>query len=72
MTLSGIINHLDVELYPQKFHKHAIGRWLIGASHHALHHKEFKTNYGLYFTFWDKWKKTESAHYEKLFEEKTR
>jgi Delta7-sterol 5-desaturase len=71
MTLSSIINHLDVELYPRKFHKHAIGRWLIGASHHALHHKEFKTNYGLYFTFWDKWKKTESAQYEKLFEEKT-
>jgi Delta7-sterol 5-desaturase len=48
-----------------------IGRGLIGATHHSLHHKQFKYNYGLYFTFWDKWKRTESPVYEQLFEEKT-
>jgi len=71
MTFSSVINHLDIEVYPNKFHKHFLGRWLIGATHHSLHHKQFKYNYGLYFTFWDKWKKTESPAYEKLFEEKT-
>jgi Delta7-sterol 5-desaturase len=71
MTFSSVINHLDIEIYPKNFHKHFFGRWLIGASHHSLHHKQFKYNYGLYFTFWDKWKKTESPLYEKLFEEKT-
>ncbi|MGZ5247104.1 MAG: hypothetical protein ACXWV5_08645, partial [Flavitalea sp.] len=40
----------------------------IGATHHSLHHKQFKFNYGLYFTFWDKWKKTESPDFEKRFE----
>jgi len=52
MTLSSVINHLDIEIYPKHFYKHILGKWLIGATHHALHHKQFKYNYGLYFTFW--------------------
>lgn len=71
MTFSSVINHLDIEIYPKKFHKHFLGKWLIGATHHSLHHKQFKYNYGLYFTFWDKWRKTESPAYENLFEKKT-
>ncbi|RYZ00097.1 MAG: sterol desaturase family protein [Chitinophagaceae bacterium] len=72
MTFSSVINHLDIEVYPKGFARHPLGRWLIGATHHSLHHKQFKYNYGLYFTFWDKWKKTESPLYEGLFDEKTR
>ena len=60
MTISSIINHLDIEIYPEKIRNHSLGKLLIGASHHALHHKQYKYNFGLYFTFWDKWKKTES------------
>ena len=71
MTFSSVINHLDIELYPKNFHRHPFGKWLIGATHHALHHKQFRYNYGLYFTFWDKWKNTESPLYKKLFDEKT-
>jgi len=71
MTFSSVINHLDIEIYPKNFQRHFLGKWLIGATHHSLHHKQFRYNYGLYFTFWDKWKKTESPLYEKLFEEKT-
>ncbi len=71
MTFSSVINHLDIEVYPAGFHKNVIGRWLIGATHHSLHHKQFKYNYGLYFTFWDKWKATESPVFDNLFEEKT-
>lgn len=71
MTFSSVINHLEIETYPANFHKHFIGRWIIGATHHSLHHKQFKYNFGLYFTFWDKWKKTESPKFISLFEEKT-
>ena len=71
MTFSSVVNHLDIEVYPKNFYRHRLGRWLIGATHHSLHHKQFKYNYGLYFTFWDKWKKTESPMYEQLFREKT-
>src|SRR5215203_5438728 len=71
VCFNNSVNHLDIEIYPKKFHKHFAGKWLIGATHHSLHHKQFKYNFGLYFTFWDKWKKTESPLYDKLFEEKT-
>ncbi|MEO8583844.1 MAG: sterol desaturase family protein [Flavitalea sp.] len=71
MTISSVINHLDIEIYPEQFHKHMVGRWLIGATHHSLHHKQFKFNYGLYFTFWDKWKKTESPLFDSTFESAT-
>ena len=71
MTFSSVVNHLDIEVYPRNFHRHLLGKWLIGATHHSLHHKQFRYNYGLYFTFWDKWKQTESPLYSRLFEEKT-
>lgn len=71
MTLSSVINHLNIEIYPSKFHQHWLGKWLIGASHHSLHHSQFRFNFGLYFTFWDKWVKTESPDFNNLFEAKT-
>lgn len=67
MTFSSVINHLDIEIYPNHFNTNLMGKWIIGATHHSLHHKQFKYNYGLYFTFWDKLKKTESPLFDKLF-----
>ena len=61
MTLSSVINHLDIEIYPEKFQQSCFGKNIIGATHHHYHHSEFNTNYGLYFTFWDRWMKTESS-----------
>ena len=72
MTLSSVINHLDIEIYPKNFENHWLGKWIIGATHHSLHHKDFKTNYGLYFTFWDKWMVTENGNFNKVFKEKSR
>lgn len=60
MTLSSVINHLDIEVYPKFFIRSPVGKLFIGATHHHFHHAEFKTNYGLYFTFWDQWMHTES------------
>lgn len=71
MTFTSVINHLDIEIYPKKFNHHAIGRWIIGATHHSLHHRQFKYNYGLYFTFWDKWQKTESPAFDETFDSVT-
>lgn len=61
MSISSVINHLDIEIYPGWFMKSWVGKLFIGATHHSLHHKYYKYNYGLYFTFWDKWKKTEGS-----------
>jgi len=72
MTLSAAVNHLDIEIYPRKFYNHPLGRWLIGATHHSHHHRYFRFNFGLYFTFWDKWAHTESPTFRHEFEELTK
>ncbi|MEO7394435.1 MAG: sterol desaturase family protein [Chitinophagaceae bacterium] len=64
MSVSSVINHLDIEIYPKWLSRNVLGRGLIGATHHSLHHKQYKYNYGLYFTWWDKLSKTESPVYE--------
>ena len=72
MTLTSAINHSNVEIYPNGFHKHWLGKWFIGATHHNLHHTHYKRNFGLYFTFWDKLMKTESEDYISNFEKHTK
>lgn len=67
MTLSATINHAGIEVFPRGFARHWLGRWLIGATHHDQHHKAARFNFGLYFTFWDKWMQTESPKYERDF-----
>jgi Delta7-sterol 5-desaturase len=69
MTISAIVNHAGIEIFPRKFYAHPVGKWLIGSTHHELHHKEFTRNFGLYFTFWDKLMNTESNKLAKRFEE---
>ncbi len=69
MSVSSVINHLDIEIYPKPFTKNFFGKWIIGATHHSLHHKQYKYNFGLYFTWWDKIKKTESPAHAELFQE---
>jgi lathosterol oxidase len=56
MTISAVINHSGIEI----FHNRIVLKNLIGSSHHHLHHTQFRSNFGLYFTWWDKWMKTEA------------
>ncbi len=72
MSVSSVINHLDIEIYPSWLTRSFFGKWLIGATHHSLHHKQYKYNYGLYFTWWDRLSKTESPAYDELLNEKTK
>ena len=61
MTLSAIINHAGVEVYPTKKRFIGFGKYIIGATHHDYHHRNSKKNFGLYFTFWDRIMKTERS-----------
>ena len=72
MTVTATINHLHIEIYPKGFSQNWFGKWWIGSSHHSLHHSKYRFNYGLYFTFMDKWFGTESPDYVPLFQEKTK
>lgn len=59
MTFFGLVNHLGYEFYGEAFRKNSLLVNLISASHHQVHHTNFSRNFGLYFTFWDKWMGTE-------------
>lgn len=71
MTISAVVNHAGVEIFPKNFTIHPIGRWLIGATHHDIHHKDFRKNFGLYFTFWDEWMNTASEKFAEQFNKNT-
>lgn len=54
MTVMGVTNHMGWELFPKWLVGGRAGRWLITASHHHRHHRDYGCNYGLYFRFWDR------------------
>jgi sterol desaturase/sphingolipid hydroxylase (fatty acid hydroxylase superfamily) len=54
MTIMGVTNHMGWELFPRWIVHGPLGRWLITASHHQLHHEKYLCNFGLYFRFWDR------------------
>ncbi len=54
MTVMGVTNHMGWELFPRWLVEGPAGRWLITASHHQRHHRDYRCNYGLYFRFWDR------------------
>lgn len=54
MTFNGVTNHMGWEIYPRSWVAGWWGRTMITASHHHLHHRHYRCNYGLYFRFWDR------------------
>jgi sterol desaturase/sphingolipid hydroxylase (fatty acid hydroxylase superfamily) len=54
MTLMGVTNHMGWELFPRRWVEGRFGRHIISASHHHVHHERYRSNYGLYFRFWDR------------------
>jgi sterol desaturase/sphingolipid hydroxylase (fatty acid hydroxylase superfamily) len=58
MTLINVMGHLGYELFPKRFRQSRIGKWQNTSTNHNLHHQLSRSNFGLYFTFWDKWMRT--------------
>ena len=54
MTFFGVTNHMGWEIFPARWVNGWLGRHVISASHHHLHHSRYQSNYGLYFRFWDR------------------
>lgn len=63
MTLTAITNHLGFEVMPAGAAQHWLGRYLVSGVHHSQHHRYFRYNYGLFFTWWDHAFKTEHPQY---------
>ncbi len=64
----NVIGHLGFELFPSGFTRHPFFRWFNTSTHHNLHHKYSRCNYGLYFNFWDSLLKTNHSRYHEIFE----
>lgn len=54
MTLWAIATHLGFELISPQSPLRWLCRGLIGPAHHGIHHRQYQTHFGLYFTFWDR------------------
>ncbi len=68
MTLSAIVNHLGFEILPRNRFGLWLARYFITGTHHAQHHRYFKTNYALFFPLWDRVFDTEDVRFEKEIE----
>lgn len=55
--------HCGYELMPARADGRPMLDWLTTTTHHDLHHAQAGWNYGLYFTWWDRWMKTEHPEY---------
>lgn len=67
MIARNVIGHAGVELFPRWWLCVPILRWITTTTHHDLHHSHGGYNFGLYFTWWDRWMKTEHPEYASRF-----
>ena len=72
MLFFNALGHSGFEWWGKGFTKHWLGRWVNTSTHHNLHHRYTKGNYGLYFIFWDRWMGTLRSDSDAVFEEVTR
>ena len=63
--------HAAVESLPRGFARHWLGGRFVTTTHHHLHHETGRGNYGLWFTWWDRWCGTERADYLERFDKAT-
>lgn len=66
MILRNAGGHSGVEFHPPGWIDGPLDH-LTTVTHHDLHHQRFQGNYGLYFTWWDRWMGTEFGDYHEQF-----
>lgn len=65
----NVVGHCGYELYPRWFLRSPLGMLFNSTTHHVMHHEKFRSNYGLYFNFWDRLMSTNHPDYAQRFEE---
>ncbi len=72
MIVRNTWGHCGTELHPRGFADHWFWGHFTTTTHHDLHHSGgFGSNYGLYFTWWDRICGTEHPRYREIFREIT-
>ncbi len=70
MIAKNVVGHAGTEFHPAWFADHWFWGLFTTTTHHDLHHSGgFGSNYGLYFTFWDRLCGTEHPRYREIFRE---
>ncbi len=72
MIVRNVLGHLGVEIFPRGFAARVSTRWHTTTTHHDLHHRDFRGNYGLYFAWWDRMLGTEHPEYRRAFDAVTK
>jgi sterol desaturase/sphingolipid hydroxylase (fatty acid hydroxylase superfamily) len=67
MMLRNAIGHCGYEVFPARADGRPLFDWLTTVTHHDLHHARAGTNFGFYFTFWDRMMGTEDPDYHVRF-----
>ncbi|NVJ97247.1 MAG: sterol desaturase family protein [Alphaproteobacteria bacterium] len=65
MLLRNVVGHSGYELFPRRWAVQPILRQMTLVTHHDMHHQNGKYNFGLYFSWWDRWMGTEHPDYIK-------
>ena len=63
----NVLGHSGYELFPANRNGRPVFDWMTTVTHHDLHHAQAGYNYGLYFTWWDRWMGTEHPDYHARF-----
>lgn len=69
MIVRNALGHCGYELMPASWARHPILGLSTSITHHDMHHEKMNGNYGLYFTWWDRWMGTEHKDYFARFEQ---
>lgn len=67
MMLRNAIGHSGYEVFPARADGRPLLDWISTVTHHDLHHAAPGYNFGLYFTWWDRWMGTEHPQYHARF-----
>lgn len=63
-ALWNVYIHSGLELFPRRSSALGLLRPIVTGTHHNLHHRNNRGNYGLYSTIWDRLMGTQSSDYE--------
>ena len=67
MMFKNTLGHCGYELYPRFMKRNRFLQQFNTVTHHDLHHENGRRNFGLYFTWWDRWMGTEHEDYHARF-----
>lgn len=68
MFAKNVTAHSGFELFPRGTLQNPVLKHMTTVTHHDMHHANGGGNFGLYFTWWDRWMGTEHKHYARQFE----